>query len=286
MKYKDKNNIFMKGIIKKALMALISMLKWEKKIPVVSVKSPHNLLDGKVALITGGSGGIGMAIAKSLLESGCRVIIAGTNVQKLKKCVDTLSSDAKYLVINMNDSASFALKIKEAASIFGNIQLFVSSAGVHSEGLDFLNMTEKEYDRVMNINLKGTYFFSQSVAKYLIDNKLKGKLLLVSSSRGSEPAWSPYGMSKWGLNGMVKGLAKELFPYGINVNAIAPGSTATSLLGYKKGESIYTDDNSESRMIMPEEIGNLTSLLLSDAGNMINGEIIHISSGRGVYDIR
>lgn len=276
----------MKGIIKKALMVLISMLKWEKKIPVVSVKSPHNLLDGKVALITGGSGGIGMAIAKSLLESGCRVIIAGTNEQKLKKCVDTLSSDAKYLVINMNDSASFALKIKEAASIFGNIQLFVSSAGVHSEGLDFLNMTEKEYDRVMNINLKGTYFFSQSVAKYLIDNKLKGKLLLVSSSRGSEPAWSPYGISKWGLNGMVKGLAKELFPYGINVNAIAPGSTATSLLGYKNGESIYTDDNSESRMIMPEEIGNLTNLLLSDAGNMINGEIIHISSGRGVYDIR
>ena len=286
MKYKNQNNIFMKGIIKKALMALISMLKWEKKIPVVSVKSPHNLLDGKVALITGGSGGIGMAIAKSLLESGCRVIIAGTNEQKLKKCVDTLSADAKYLVINMNDSASFALKIKEAASIFGNIQLFVSSAGVHSEGLDFLNMTEKEYDRVMNINLKGTYFFSQSVAKYLIDNKLKGKLLLVSSSRGSEPAWSPYGISKWGLNGMVKGLAKELFPYGINVNAIAPGSTATSLLGYKNGESIYTDDNSESRMIMPEEIGNLTNLLLSDAGNMINGEIIHISSGRGVYDIR
>lgn len=68
---------------------------------------------------------------------------------------------------------------------------------------------------------------------------------------------------------MVKGLAKELYPYGINVNAIAPGSTATNLLGYKKGDSIYSDDNSECRMIMPEEVGNLTNLLLSDAGNMI-----------------
>lgn len=147
-------------------------------------------------------------------------------------------------------------------------------------------MTEQEYDRIMDINLKGIYFFAQSVAQYLLSNKLKGKILFVSSSRGSEPAWSPYGISKWGLNGMVRGLAKELSPYGINVNAIAPGSTATNLLGYKKGNSIYSDDNSECRMIMPDEVGNLANLLVSDAGNMINGEIIHISSGRGVYDIR
>lgn len=267
-------------------MILISMLKWEKKIPVVSIKESENLLEGKVALITGGSGGIGMAVAKSLIEGGCKVIIAGTNEQKLKKCVEILSMDTKYIVIDMNDTTSFETKIKEAASMFGKIQLFVSSAGVHSENLHFLDMAEKEYDRVMSINLKGTYFFAQSVTKYLIDNNLKGKILFVSSSRGSEPAWSPYGISKWGLDGMVKGLAKELFPYGINVNAIAPGSTATNLLGYKKGDSIYTDDNSECRMVMPEEIGNLTNLLLSDAGNMINGEIIHISSGRGVYDIR
>lgn len=276
----------MRNKIKKALMILISMLKWEKKIPVVSIKESENLLEGKVALITGGSGGIGMAVAKSLIEGGCKVIIAGTNEQKLKKCVEILSMDTKYIVIDMNDTTSFETKIKEAASMFGKIQLFVSSAGVHSENLHFLDMAEKEYDRVMSINLKGTYFFAQSVTKYLIDNNLKGKILFVSSSRGSEPAWSPYGISKWGLDGMVKGLAKELFPYGINVNAIAPGSTATNLLGYKKGDSIYTDDNSECRMVMPEEIGNLTNLLLSDAGNMINGEIIHISSGRGVYDIR
>lgn len=276
----------MKKIIKKVLMTLISLFKWEKKIPIVSIKASNNLLDGKVALVTGGSGGIGMAIAKNLLESGCKVIIAGTNEQKLKKSIEILQNDAKYVILNMNDISSFRDKINSVASIFGHIQLFVNSAGVHSENFDFWNMTECEYDRVMDINLKGVYFFAQSAAKYLRDNNLKGKLLFVSSSRGAEPAWSPYGVSKWGLNGMVKGLAKELFPYGINVNAIAPGSTATNLLGYKKGDSIYSDDNSECRMIMPEEVGNLTNLLLSDAGNMINGEIIHISSGRGIYDIR
>ena len=277
----------MKKQIKKALMALISMLKWEKKIPIISIKEPGSLLEGKVALITGGSGGIGMAIAKGLLESGCKVIIAGTNEQKLKKCIDNLPvGGVDFVVINMNDTSSFYKKIEEASCMFGHINLFINSAGVHSVDLDFWDMTENEYDRVMDINLKGVYFFAQAAATYLRNNKLKGKMLFVSSSRGSEPAWSPYGVSKWGLNGFVKGLAKELYPYGINVNGIAPGSTATNLLGYRDGGSIYSDDNSECRYIMPEEVGNITNLLLSDAGNMINGEIIHISSGRGVYDIR
>lgn len=118
------------------------------------------------------------------------------------------------------------------------------------------------------------------------DNKINGRILFISSSRGSEPAWSPYGISKWGLNGMVKGLAMTLFPYKINVNAIAPGSTATNLLGYNKGDSIYVDDNSECRYIMPVEIANFASLIVSDAGAMINGEIVKIASGRGSYDIR
>ena len=276
----------MKEFVRKVLMQIISMLKWEKKIPVVSIKESSNLLKGKVAFISGGSGGIGMAIAKHLLDSGCNVILAGTNEQKLKKCVSGLPNGVKYVVINMNDVSSFDYKFQEASNLFGKIEIFVNSAGVHSEKMNFWNMTEKEYDRILNINLKGAYFFAQSAAKYLRNNRLKGKLLLVSSSRGSEPAYSPYGISKWGLNGLVKGLAKELYPYQINVNAIAPGSTATSLLGYKNGDSIYTDDNSECRMIMPEEVGNLTNLLLSEAGDMINGEIVHISSGRGIYDIR
>lgn len=89
----------MKKIIKKVLMTLISLFKWEKKIPIVSIKASNNLLDGKVALVTGGSGGIGMAIAKSLLECGCKVIIAGTNEQKLKKSIEVLQNDAKYVIL-------------------------------------------------------------------------------------------------------------------------------------------------------------------------------------------
>lgn len=123
----------MKKLIKKVLMTLISLFKWEKKIPIVSIKESSNLLEGKVALITGGSGGIGMAIAKSLLESGCKVIIAGTNEQKLKKSIEILQNDAKYVILNMNDISSFRDKINSVVSTFGHIELFVNSAGVHSD---------------------------------------------------------------------------------------------------------------------------------------------------------
>ena len=156
----------MKKRIKKVLMKLVSILKWEKKIPIVSIKASNNLLDGKVALVTGGSGGIGMAIAKSLLESGCKVIITGTNEQKLKQSIEILQNDAKYVILNMNDISSFRDKINSVVSIFGHIELFVNSAGVHSENFDFWNMTECEYDRVMDINLKGVSLLSNKIGQF------------------------------------------------------------------------------------------------------------------------
>ena len=138
----------------------------------------------------------------------------------------------------------------------------------------------------MDINLKGVFFACQAVGKYMKDNYVKGSILLVSSSRGSEPAFSPYGISKWGLKGLTEGLGKMLIPYGINVNAIAPGSTATGLIGFKEGDSITSNENGMNRLIMPDEVATLAKLLVSDAGKMIDGEVIHIAAGRGTFDIR
>lgn len=181
---------------------------------------------------------------------------------------------------------SFDAKIEEADKIFGNIDIFVSSAGVHTEGVDFWKMTGEEYDRVMNINLKGTFFMCKSMADYMKDRKLRGNILLVSSTRGFEPAWSPYGISKWAMNGLTKGLAQILSENGITVNAIAPGSTATALIGIDEGDNIYTDENKIGRFIMPTEVAGIAKLLVSESGKMISGETIRISAGRGVWDIR
>ena len=95
-----------------------------------------------------------------------------------------------------------------------------------------------------------------------------------------------YRLSKWGIKGMTLGVAQQMLPYGITVNAIAPGSTSTNLLGVSDGDSIYTEDNEVSRYAMPDEIATYAKLLMSDAGNMVVGDTIYISGGRGLVSIR
>lgn len=270
---------------------ILKTVKQKELIPIVEAVPSKELLNKKTALITGGTGGIGFAIAKALVSNGGgRVILSGTNETKLEYCknqLDEISAGrCTVLPIDMNDVDSFPKKIEEATKLFGSFDVLVHSAGVHTENVDFWTMTGDEFDRVMDINLKASYFMCQSAGNYFRQNKIKGKIVLVSSSRGSEPAWSPYGISKWGMNGMVKGLAQIFSKYGINVNAVALGSTATALLGYKLGEDISSDENFAGRLVMPEEVSSLVSLLASDAGNMIDGEIFHISAGRGIFDIR
>lgn len=253
-------------------------------MPISHLVSSEMEFAGKVALISGGSGGIGLSIAKSLQESGCTVVIAGTNEKKL----ETLKMETGLDIIEMNYTKpeSFQNVVNEIVTKHGRLDIFISSAGVHTENVDFWSMNPKEFDRVMDVNLKGVFFACQSIGKYMRDTKIRGSILLVSSSRGSEPAWSPYGISKWGLKGLVEGLGKMLIPYGINVNAIAPGSTATSLIGIKEGDSITSNENGMHRLVMPDEVATLAKLLVSDAGKMIDGEVIHIAAGRGTFDIR
>lgn len=273
--------------IKTKLKKTYQNIKKPKLIPIIKDVSSSKEFYGKTALISGGTGGIGYAIAKSLLESGCNVIVAGTNQGKLEEMQHVENSDKlKTIKLDYTDIDKLEENIMKAVKYFGKIDIFISSSGVHTEKANFWNITSKEYDRVMNINLKGTFFACQIIARYMCDNHIKGKILLISSSRGSEPAWSPYGISKWGMRGLTEGLAQILIPYGIGVNAIAPGSTATELIGVGEGDNIASDENKIGRYIMPEEVANLAKYLVSDAGCMIIGETIHLSGGRGIIDIR
>lgn len=277
-----------KSTLKRNIKRVIQLFKQKEIVAVEVPVDSQKLLKGKVALISGGSGGIGFAIAKAFLQSGCKVIISGTNSQKLReRCLQLEEyGDVKSFVIDFMDTLAFSQNIKNMVDLFGRIDIFVNSAGVHTENLNFWELTPQEYDRVMNINLRAPYFASIEMAKYWKSENIPGNILLISSSRGSEPAWSPYGISKWGLNGMVKGLAQLLLDDDIIVNGIAPGSTATPLLGKKEGDSVFTKDNKLGRMVLPDEIGIYATLLTASSGQMLTGEIIHISGGRGTFDIR
>ena len=262
--------------------------KWQKEIPIIQIKEDNLLLDGKTALITGGSGGIGFAIAEKFIACGCNVIIAGTNSAKLSQKCEKLGDKCKSIVINVSDVTSFAEKIRQVSNFFGTIDILVCSHGIHTkrDNFDFLTVTKEEYDSVMNINLKGSYFLCQSMAKYMISNNIHGHILIISSQSALEPSWSPYRLSKRGIEGIIEGMAQRLIEHKIIVNGLGPGPTATTMQDDLIEGSIYTADNPIGRYTLPEEVAEYAKMLVSDLGNTIIGQTLYMSGGRGIIDKR
>ena len=263
--------------------ALISRKK-EHEVPISQINEDGNFLKGKTALITGGSGGIGFAIAEKFLACGCNVIIAGTNESKLANKAQTLGGACKWIVLNVSNTDDFDSKLKNASKFFGPIDILVCSHGIHTkrQGFDFLSTTEDEFDSVMDVNLKGTYFLCQTMSKQMIDQKVKGHILIISSERALEPSWSAYRISKRGLAELTEGLAQTLSNFGITVNAIGPGSTATTMVDPLVDGSIFTLDNPLGRYVMPKEIAEVANYLVSEYGTALNGKTIYMSGGSGI----
>lgn len=274
----------LKNLIKK----IINILKKKRYIPIVEVKDKEKILENKVALITGGSSGIGYAIAEIFLKHGCKVIITGTKREKLEKCCEKLKEwgECEYIVLNVLDIKNMYNKIIECASVFkeNRIDILVNSAGVVAK-TGFKEINEEEYDLIMNTNLKGTYFMSKFVSEFMINKKIRGHILNISSSSSLRPAWTPYQLSKWGIRGFTLGLADNLIKYGIIVNAIAPGPTATPMLNKFDTTEIYYQDTPAKRFSMPVEIANTALFLVSGTGDMIVGDTIYVTGGSGVITL-
>lgn len=274
--------------MKKVLRKIICLFRKKEKIAIIKQTNSNQLLNEKVALITGGSGGIGFAIAEKYINCGAKVIISGRNEEKLKKCCNDLGKQCAYIVFDQVNIDSINDKVLEASKIFGKIDILVNNAGTHisRENLNFFNIIPNEYDEIMDLNLKSTFFVSQAVSNYMKEKKISGNILMISSSRAAEPTWSPYGLSKLGITGLTKGIAKELIKYNITVNGIAPGPTATSMQEYIKGDSIYTNQTPLARYTLPEEVAEYAVLLVSDLGKTIIGDTLYMSGGRGTIEYR
>ncbi|SHK66400.1 3-oxoacyl-[acyl-carrier protein] reductase [Fibrobacter sp. UWH4] len=274
-------------MIKKIILKLVTLFKHKRYIPIVSITSKEKMLEGKKALVVGGSGGIGSAIAKKLKECGCYVIITGSNESKLKNVAKDCNADG-FVTLNLKDISSFDDKINEVENKYGKIDILVCSSGIHvkRKGFNYMSVSTDEFDDIMNVNMRGVYFICQKIAKRMVELKKNGNILIISSSRGAEPSWSPYSLSKRCLNGYIEGLAKELVPYGIVVNGIAPGPTATTMQDELVGGSIYTNQNPLERLTMPEEVAEYACMLVSSLGNTVAGQTIFLSGGRGIFDIR
>lgn len=251
--------------------------------------TPNNLLKDKVVLITGGSSGIGKAIAQSMLAAGANIIITGRDENRLQNSLtDILNSPRikelkkktiETLVLDNNDITIFNEKINLLIRKFGRIDILVNNAGIM--GGDISNCNSDEFQSIIDTNLRGTFFLSKIVAAKMIEYKIHGNILNISSSSSIRPASSAYALSKWGIRGLTLGLAKSLSPHGIVVNAIAPGPTATSMLNMETESNLYFP-NPLGRYIKAEEIGEMAVILTSNLGRSIIGDTIFMTGGSGL----
>lgn len=238
------------------------------------------ILKGKRILITGGSAGIGLAIAKKCLNEGAEVLITGRNSDKLESAKKELNTPLLYtLQWDISDVSIIEKRLEDALGLLkGPLDVLVNNAGVLILNEGFPSISEKTWDITYSTNSKGLFFLSQNVVKLWRNNSFKGKIINISSTGGFLAANHPYRMTKWDVVGFTEWLGIALSPYGIIVNGIAPGRIATDMLN-ASSENVYDTRQPVCRFGLPEEVAELAVFLMSDAANYIVGQTIICDGG-------
>jgi len=244
-------------------------------------------LSGKIAMVTGGSRGIGRAIAVAFAEAGADLVVNFVkNRQSAEKVRNTIANLGKSCLIVQADVANASqvnTLINRAIGEYGRIDILVNNAGVIGLA-PFLEVSEKEWDRIVDTNLKGYFLCGQAVAREMARLK-KGKIINISSTgeKFAARGRAPYCVSKSGVNMLTKVMAVELAEYGINVNAIAPGLTDTDInRPLIRDESLLNERLKHiplHRVAKPEQIAKVALFLVSDDANFITGETVWIDGG-------
>ena len=273
--------------VKRVVKALCAEIGLGKVDTVVVHDVPATSMKGRAALITGGTSGIGLAIAKRFSAAGCTVVLVGTDAEKGARAAEDLKSEpggSHFVRADVSSTQSAAEAFCCAIEKLGRVpDILVNSAGRNGV-THFPNVQEDEFDTIVGVNLKGALLMSQEAARRWIAEGTKGNILNVSSVSSFRPATGSYEMSKWGLRGLTLGMASDLVKYGIVVNAIAPGPTATSMQG-KEASSLRLGWNPSGRMADPREIAELAEMLVSDSGRLIVGDTLCASGGGGVVSL-
>ena len=265
-------------MLKKLLKIMKALAFWKKVVPVkIPIKDYDGIFEGKTALVTGGAGGIGYAIAKRLSEAGCSVIILARNEEKLKKASEQIG--CKYRVLDITKVSDIKRVISEVYRDSAP-EILVNCAGVMGKGR-FGSIEVDDWDKVINTNVRGTFFMTQEVSNMMIERKIKGHILNLSSSSALRPCYSSYIVSKHLVRDLTQGFAKELIKHGIVVNAIAPGPTATDMIGADENDLVNLEVPA-GRIATVYEIANHDLELVSEMGDMVVGSTIYVTGGSGV----
>ena len=248
-------------------------------------------LNNKVALVTGSSSGIGKGIAIGFAKEGAKLIIndikGKKETEEVVKIIKKLGSDAIVVGADVSSKKEVDDLINIGWEKFGKIDILVNNAGISFDTV-FLEVTEQEWDKTIDTNLKGAFLCSQAVAKKMIKNNIKGKIINVSSVNAfqAEKKRTSYDASKGGLSALTQTIAVELGEYGINVNAIAPGVVAgtnidvsNSFFSNKGLVDRILDKTPLNRMGTVEDCANVAIFLASNKSDFIQGEIIVLDGG-------
>lgn len=243
-------------------------------------------LEGKVIILTGATGGIGEAIAKGLAEAGGTMVLSGTSKAKLDQLageIQGFGGKAKGYQMNLEHKEEIRPFVDQVIRDYGRIDVLINCAGINKrEG--FLDFQEEDYDRIMNIDLKGLYFLSQEAAKHMKEAH-QGSIINVAShnSVGMLGGCSVYGAAKSAVVALTRSMAVEWSQYGIRANAVAPGHIMTPLT------KVNWEDPDRTRYLKeriamerpgdPEELVGVMILLASDASSYMSGMMLHVDGG-------
>ncbi|MEO0289356.1 MAG: 3-oxoacyl-[acyl-carrier-protein] reductase [candidate division WOR-3 bacterium] len=239
---------------------------------------------GKNVIVTGGLRGIGKSISLSFASEGANVIVfdlIDDNLQETKNEIEKFGVSFEYFKVDVSSFSKVEQVVEDVIKKYENIDFLINNAGITKDNL-LISMTEEEWDKVIAVNLKGTFNCSKSVVKYMI-KKRKGVITNISSVIGimGNKGQSNYAASKAGIIGFTKSLAKEVGSRNVRVNAIAPGFIETDMTKKLPEEVIkeYAKLIPLGRMGKPEDVASLCLFLSSEKASYITGQVIHCDGG-------
>jgi 3-oxoacyl-[acyl-carrier protein] reductase len=246
------------------------------------------LLEGKNALVTGGSQGIGAAASLELAREGANVCLTyRKHDTEAKQYADEIRQMGRKALAIKCDISSFAEAesvVKKAIDEFGGLDILVNNAGMNWDGVSW-KMSEEQWDRVIEVNLKGYFNFTRQVAPIFKDQKY-GKIINITSINGLRGKFgqSNYSASKAGIIGFTKAVAKELGAFNVNVNAVAPGLIETTMLKESDSRDKIIDMAMNEivlkRVGQPEDLANVVAFLASDKARHVTGDVIKVDGGQ------
>jgi 3-oxoacyl-[acyl-carrier protein] reductase len=244
--------------------------------------------DGRVAIITGAARGIGAGTAKRFAEEGAAVAVLDINEEQAQETAAGLGADrAIGVACNVADAASVDAAVGRVVEELGGLHVLVNNAGITRDNLLF-KLTEEDWDSVMNVHLKGAFLMSKAAQKTFVEQKY-GKILNLSSiSALGNRGQANYSAAKAGVQGFTRTLALELGPFGVNVNAIAPGFIATEMtddtarrlkMDVDEFRRLNAEANPVKRVGYPEDIAAAAAFLCSDEASYITGQTLYVDGG-------